>query len=119
MNIEILREYALQHPGVTEGFPFGEQTLVFKVMGKVFLLAPLEGPLRVNAKCDPQRAVELREHYTEITPGYHMNKQQWNTMDLSTGQLPDALVYELVDHSYALVIRGLSRKLRDELAEER
>ncbi|MXV15015.1 MmcQ/YjbR family DNA-binding protein [Hufsiella ginkgonis] len=116
MNIEELRDYCLDKKGTTEGFPFGEEVLVFKVGGKMFLLAPVEGRLTMNAKCDPDRAVELRERYPEIVPGYHMNKQQWNTVDL-TGNLPNGLIRELVDHSYDLVYRKLTKKLQHEIAD--
>ena len=104
MNIEVLREYALQKPLVTEGFPFGEDTLVFKVNGKVFLLAGLDhSPLQFNVKCNPDKAVELREEYPEsVLPGYHMNKKHWNTV-IVDGVLSARQLKEMVDHSYDLV----------------
>jgi predicted DNA-binding protein (MmcQ/YjbR family) len=102
MNIEILREYCLSKPQATEGFPFGEDTLVFKVNGKIFALANLDGDLSVNLKCDPQLALELRELYSAVTPGYHMNKKHWNTVILD-GSVPDKEIMKWIDHSYDLV----------------
>jgi predicted DNA-binding protein (MmcQ/YjbR family) len=104
MNIEALREYILQKPLVTEGFPFGEETLVFKVNNKIFLLASLEAsPLQFNVKCDPDYAIELREEYPEsVLPGYHMNKKHWNTI-IVDGQLSKKLLLQFVDDSYKLV----------------
>jgi predicted DNA-binding protein (MmcQ/YjbR family) len=81
MNIEQIREYCLKKKGVTEEFPFDEETLVFKVMGKIFILASLDSiPLQFNLKCDPEKAIELREEYEAVQPGYHMNKRHWNTV---------------------------------------
>jgi predicted DNA-binding protein (MmcQ/YjbR family) len=115
MNIEEIRDYCLAKPGVSEGFPFDEHTLVFKVMNKMFALTGLEGdPPYVNLKCDPERAIELREHYEDIRPGYHMNKQQWNSVYF-TGSIPAELVCELIDHSYDLVVLGLKRSDREAL----
>ncbi len=116
MNIDIFRDYCLSKKGVTEGLPFGPDTLVFKVMEKMFALASLdEVPLRANLKCDPDRALELRENYEDsILPGYHMNKQHWNTLVLD-GRLDPKLVFELIDHSYDLIVSGLSGKLKKEL----
>jgi predicted DNA-binding protein (MmcQ/YjbR family) len=102
MNIEILHEYCSSKPDVTEGFPFGEDTLVFKVKGKIFALANLNGDLSVNLKCDPGFAVELRERYSSVTPGYHMNKKHWNTV-LLDGSIPDQEISSWIDHSYNLV----------------
>jgi len=105
MNIEDIRSYALEKPAVIEGFPFGEDTLVFKVNNKIFLLMGLDEPEpRFNAKCDPDKAVELRDRYPEqILPGYHMNKKHWNTV-VAAG-LKWSLVKELIDDSYALVAK--------------
>lgn len=115
MNVETLRNYCLNKPGTEEGFPFDEHTLVFKVKGKMFALIPLdEELLSVNLKCDPEYAVELRERYLEITPGYHMNKTYWNTI-LITRQLPEKLIYELIDHSYNQVVKSLPARFRREL----
>jgi predicted DNA-binding protein (MmcQ/YjbR family) len=112
MDIETLREYCLQKAGVTEEFPFGETTLVFKVGGKAFLLTSLDrSPLQFNVKCDPERAVELREQYDAILPGYHMNKKHWNTI-LVNGQIPERMLREMIDHSYELVSLSLPAKSR-------
>lgn len=115
MNVEELREYCLTKKGVTEEFPFDSDTLVYKVMGKMFALVPLERlPSQCNLKCDPERAIELREEYDgAITPGYHMSKTHWNTLFLEN--LPTKLILELVDHSYDLVVAGLTKKLQQEL----
>ena len=102
MNIESLRDYCISKPGATEGFPFGDDTLVFKVKGKIFALANLDGDLSVNLKCDPDRAIALREHYSSVIPGYHMNKKYWNTIYID-GTIPDKEVYSWIDHSYELV----------------
>lgn len=106
MNIEAIREYILKKPAVTEGFPFGEDTLVFKVNEKIFLLAGLDSsPLQFNVKCDPDKAIELREEYTEsVLPGYHMNKKHWNTI-IVDGRLSAGQLKEMIDHSYDLVAK--------------
>ena len=107
MDIETIREYVLAKPGVEEGFPFGEDTLVFKVNGKIFLLLALdEAHLRFKAKCDPAEALELREAYPEnILPGYHMNKKHWNTVVVD-GRIKKALLQKLIDDSYGLVAKN-------------
>jgi predicted DNA-binding protein (MmcQ/YjbR family) len=104
MNIETLREYVLQKPLVTEGFPFGETTLVFKVSNKIFLLVALDaGQLQFNVKCDPDKAIEWRDEYPDsILPGYHMNKNHWNTV-IADGRLSNKLLLQMVDDSYNLV----------------
>ena len=104
MNIETIREYILQKPSVTEGFPFGEDTLVFKVNEKIFLLAGLDSsPLQFNVKCDPDKAIELRDEYPEsVLPGYHMNKKHWNTI-IVDGRLSAKQLKEMIDDSYTLV----------------
>lgn len=104
MNIETIREYVLQKPSVTEGFPFGEDTLVFKVNDKIFLLAGLDSsPLQFNVKCDPEKAIQLREDFPEtVLPGYHMNKKHWNTV-IVDGRLSAKQLKEMIDHSYELV----------------
>jgi predicted DNA-binding protein (MmcQ/YjbR family) len=116
MHIESFREYCMAKKGVTEEFPFDEITLVFKVMGKMFALADVDFFESINLKCDPERAAELREKYSGIAPGYHMNKKHWNTVKMD-GSVPDNLVQELIDHSYTLVINKLPRTLRSELAK--
>ena len=116
MNVEQLRELCLSKKGVNEEFPFDANTLVFKVMGKMFALIALERlPPQCNLKCDPDRAVALREEYDgDIIPGYHMSKKHWNTIMLE--YVPPALIKELIDHSYNLVVSGLTKKLKEELA---
>ncbi|MCW3091890.1 MAG: hypothetical protein JWP81_2959 [Ferruginibacter sp.] len=107
MNIEILRDYVIQKPSVTEGFPFGDTVIVFKVNGKVFLLVSLDSsPLQFNVKCDPEKAIELREQYPDaVLPGYHMNKKHWNTI-IVDGALSKTQIFEMVDDSYKLVSKG-------------
>ena len=116
MNIEEFRDYCITKKGVTESFPFDEQTLVFKVMGKMFALSGLEHqPAKANLKCDPERSIELREEYDGlITPGFHMSKLHWNTVELEMN-LPHDLLIELIDHSYDLVVEGLTKKLKKQL----
>ena len=115
MDVESLRAYCLTRKGCTEGFPFDEYTLVFKVMGKMFALIPLENPISINLKCDPEYAVELREkHPEEIRPGFHMNKKHWNTVMIN-GWLDHSLIMSLVDHSYELVVAKLKKADREEL----
>jgi predicted DNA-binding protein (MmcQ/YjbR family) len=106
MNMETIREYILQKPFVTEGFPFGEDTLVFKVHDKIFFLAGLDGlPLQFNVKCDPDKAIELREEYPEtVLPGYHMNKKHWNTI-IVDGRLSVKQLKEMINDSYTLVAK--------------
>lgn len=119
MQIDKLRAYCLSKKGALEDFPFDEDTLVFKVMGKMFALVPLEkwesGSPSINLKCSPDYSDELRASYPSITSGYHMNKRHWNTLNLKDGELPTSLVFELVDHSYDLVVKGMSKKLQQEL----
>ena len=118
MNHELFRDYCLAKAGVQEEFPFGEDTLVFKVMGKMFALTSItEQQGSCNLKCDPEKAEELREKYSAITPGYHMNKKHWNTVDWD-GSLSDQLIMELVDHSYELVKEGLPKAWTQQLNED-
>ncbi len=116
MHIEQLREYCLSKKSVTESFPFDEQTLVFKVAGKIFLIAALdETPLRFNVKCDPEKAVELRENFEgTVLPGYHMNKVNWNTV-VCDDSINDKLLFEMIDNSYCEVIRKLPKKVQKTL----
>lgn len=116
MNIEFYRGYCLKKPGVTESFPFDNNTLVFKVMNKMFALCDVDLFTSVNLKCDPERAVQLREQYEAIIPGYHMNKAHWNTIAID-GTVPDKLILELIDHSYQLIVESLPKKLKEELAQ--
>ena len=114
MNIEALREYCLSKQGVEETLPFGPDTLVYKVAGKVFLLTGLdEETLKFNVKCDPEKAVELREQYSCVTPGFHMNKKHWNTI-IVDGSVPSRLLKEWIDHSYDLVLESLPKKIKEQ-----
>ncbi|HMT30146.1 MAG TPA: MmcQ/YjbR family DNA-binding protein [Bacteroidia bacterium] len=115
MNIEHLREYCLSKKGTTEAFPFDEDTLVFKVMGKMFCLTSLSEPDSINLKCDPEKAIELREQYPCVQPGFHMNKKMWNTVIID-GSISKKLLQEWIDHSYEQVVAGLTKKLREELS---
>jgi predicted DNA-binding protein (MmcQ/YjbR family) len=109
VNLEGFREYCLSKPGSTEGTPFGETVLVFKVGGKIFALASLDDvPARANLKCDPDLALELRDRYEQIGPGYHMNKKHWNTIEIEAG-IPDAEIRKMIDHSYDLVAKKLPK----------
>ena len=119
MDILQLREYCLSYKGVTEDFPFDEDTLVFKVMGKMYALSSLmsweNGEPRINLKCDPEEAILLREKYPEsVLPGYHMNKQLWNTVVLN-GELTPKQVQQFIDDSYTLIVNSLTKKLKEEL----
>jgi predicted DNA-binding protein (MmcQ/YjbR family) len=116
LNVEELRDYCLQKPGTTEGLPFGEETLVFKVAEKIFLLIGLTEGNRFNVKCDPELAIELRERYPEVIPGYHMNKKLWNTVYMD-GSLTRRQLCEMIDHSYEQVVKSLSKKLQAELSD--
>jgi predicted DNA-binding protein (MmcQ/YjbR family) len=112
MDIEIFRNYCIEKPGVTESFPFDSQTLVFKVGGKMFALSDVEHFNSVNLKCDPELAVQLRERFSAVTPGYHMNKTHWNTV-LCDGSVSDPLIFEWIDHSYQLVFNSLPKKIKE------
>lgn len=114
MNIEEFRTYCLQKVATSESLPFDQNTLVFKVHNKMFALTDIESFASINLKCDPEYAIELREQYPGIQPGYHMNKTHWNTVT-TDGSVPDSLLIELIDHSYDLVVRGTRRKVRDSL----
>ncbi len=114
MNIEFFRNYCLKKKGVTEEFPFDEETLVYKVMGKMFALTNLERFESINLKCDPELAIQLRESYDAVKPGYHMNKTHWNTITMD-GSVSDRLVKEWIDLSYQLVVASLTKGKREEL----
>jgi predicted DNA-binding protein (MmcQ/YjbR family) len=115
MDAESIREYCFKKKQVTESFPFGNGTLVFKIKGKIFLLLVLDQELlKFNAKCDPSRAIELREQYEYIQPGYHMNKKLWNTITVNS-TIPSQLIKRIIDDSYNLVINSLSKKEQEEL----
>jgi len=109
MHIELFRDFCLSLKGTTEEFPFDESTLVFKVGGKIFALTDIDLFNSVNLKCDPETAIELRERYSSVLPGYHMNKKHWNTV-LTDGSIPDNLMLEWVKDSYELVVSGLPGK---------
>ncbi|PWE00276.1 MmcQ/YjbR family DNA-binding protein [Marinilabilia rubra] len=115
MNIEELREYCLSLPGTSECLPFNETTLVFKVGKKMFALTDLEESLFVNLKCDPGKAIELREQHPAVKPGHHMHKKHWNTIHID-GSITDKLIHEWIRDSYDLVIKGMTRKEQEELA---
>lgn len=114
MTLEYYRDYCLSLPGVTEDTPFDPTTLGFRVGGKIFAITDLEVFEYINLKCDPERAVELRERYPGITPGYHMNKKLWNSVSVS-GNVPDPLILELTKESYELIKASLPKKVRESL----
>lgn len=115
MALAEFREYCLKKPGATEGTPFGEDVLVFKVGSKIFALAAIdEVPARVNLKCDPDLALDLRDRYEQVRPGYHMNKKHWNTVELDSG-IPDTELRKMIDHSYELVVKSLPKAARAKL----
>lgn len=114
MNIEELRTYCINKKGVTESFPFDESTLVFKVGNKMFALAGIDEFSYINLKCDPERAIELRETFNAVKPGYHMSKVHWNSVYVNM-DLNDQLIYEMIDDSYNLIVASLPKKVRNEL----
>ncbi|CAM2823072.1 MmcQ/YjbR family DNA-binding protein [Flavobacterium frigoris] len=118
MNLETYYEYCLSKKGVTEHFPFDEDTLVFKVGGKMFALTSLTkwelGAPAINLKCDPDRAQELRAQCDDIKPGFHMSKIHWNTVSINK-DVPDSLIKELIDHSYKLIFKSLKKKIQQEI----
>jgi len=119
MNIEQIREHCIKKKAVTEEFPFDKDTLVFKVLGKMFVIAPLDrwekGEATVTLKCDPEYTTELREQYESIHPGPYVSNRHWNSVDIYKGELSPKFVLELIDHSYEMVIKSLPKKLRDSL----
>jgi|TARA_R100000789_G_scaffold99851_1_gene107695 predicted DNA-binding protein (MmcQ/YjbR family) len=119
MHIEQLRDFCITKKGVTEHFPFDEVTLVFKVMNKMFALTSLDNweksEPKINLKCSPKKAQELREEFEGINPGWHMNKRLWNTVTINSADVSDDLVFELINHSYDLVVQGLTKKAQKEL----
>jgi len=118
MNIESYRNYCLSFAGVTEETPFDADTLVFKVMGKMFGLTSIENFKFINLKCEPEFAIELRERYESVSPGYHMNKKHWNSI-LTDGELSDQELKYWIHHSYHLVANSLTKKQKEELEEMR
>ena len=118
MNIEELREYCLQKNGVTESTPFDDVTLVFKVMNKMFALIPLDAArLSISIKCDPEKAIRLREEYPLVVPAWHFNKKHWNTVYID-GTIEVEKIKSWIDHSYQLVVAGLTKKLKEELVNQ-
>lgn len=119
MNIEQLQTYCISKNEVNGEFPFDEHTLAFKVLDKVFALVSLQkweaGQKAINLKCDPDYAEELRAEYDAIQPGYHMNKKHWNTIDLTTDEISPKFLTALIDHSYDMVVKGMTKKMRDSL----
>jgi predicted DNA-binding protein (MmcQ/YjbR family) len=119
MDLAQFREYCLSKSRGTESTPFGPEVLVFKVSGKMFALAALdEVPIRVNLKCDPDLALELRDRYEQVTPGYHMNKKHWNTVEIEGG-VPDTELRKMIDHSYDLVVKSLPKSTAKVAAQSR
>ncbi len=117
MNIEEFSNYCLSKKATEATFPFGETTLVLKVVGKMFAIVSLDREiLSASLKCDPERAEELREQHSEITPGFHLNKKHWNTVDCE-GSLGNKFLFELIDHSYDMVVKGLTKKEREILSQ--
>ena len=114
MDIEQLREYCLAKKGVTEGFPFDDTTLVMKVLGKMFALVSLDEDLSINLKCNPEKAIELREQYPAVKPGYHMSKLHWNTVEID-GSIATKRIQQWIDDSYDLVVSKLPKKQRESL----
>ena len=114
MTLDSFRNFCLAFRGVTEETPFDQITLVFKVMGKMFALADMDNFESINLKCNPEKAVELREQYESVKAGYHMNKKHWNTIAVNS-DMPDKELYEWIRHSYDLVLASLPKKLREEL----
>jgi len=119
MFIDQVREFCLSKKAATESFPFDENTLVFKVMGKMFLMAPLDkwekGEASVTVKCDPDYTIELREQYESIYPGPYVSNKHWNALDIFKNELSPKFVFELIDHSYDMVVKGMTKKRRNEL----
>lgn len=114
MDIIEFREYCLSFKGAEETLPFDEDTLVFKVMGKMFVLTSISNFNRINVKCDPEKTIELRERYNAVKPGYHMSKVHWNSIYLD-GSIPDHVLKSWIEDSYELIVSKLSRKLKVEL----
>lgn len=117
MNIEEYREFCLSKPGVSEGFPFDNKTLVFKVMGKIFALTDVDEFVGINLKCDPEYAFELREKYEGVIAGYHMSKKHWNTVSTSS-DVSDKTLRHFINHSYELVVSKLTKKQKEELKNQ-
>lgn len=114
MNIEEFRDYCISKKGVTEEFPFDKNTLVFKVMGKMFALTDVESFEFINLKSDPEVAVELREKYEGVKPGYHMSKSHWNSV-YTNSDVSDKMMKQFIDVSYGLIVNSLTKKMKEEL----
>ena len=112
MDIEFFREYALKKKCVSEGQPFGDDVIVYKVLNKVFMLMNFETPFQISLKCDPELAIELRERYPAVKPAYHMNKTHWNTIDID-GFVPLKEILEMIDHSYELIVSRFTKKEKE------
>lgn len=119
MNVEVITNYCLSRKGAKEDFPFDEETLVFKVGGKIFVIIPLEKiPLQINLKCNPEKAIELRENFENVKPGWHMNKKHWNTITLD-GTIRWSDLKDWIDHSYNEVFKGLKKSDRENILKKR
>ncbi|WP_406682667.1 MmcQ/YjbR family DNA-binding protein [Seonamhaeicola sp. MEBiC1930] len=120
MNIEQIRNYCISKKATTEEFPFDENTLVFKVLGKMFLMAPLKkwegGEATITLKCDPEYTEELREQYEIIYAGPYVSNKHWNTIDIYKGELQPPFIRSLIDHSYNMVVKGMTKKMRETLS---
>jgi predicted DNA-binding protein (MmcQ/YjbR family) len=116
MNIEQYRDYCVVKKGVTESFPFDQSTLVFKVMNKMFTLTSVENFEFINLKCDPEKAIQLREEFDGVSGAYHMSKVHWNSVSVK-GDISDKLIYQWIDDSYDLIVSSLTKKLHKELIE--
>jgi len=114
MDLEMVQEYCLKKKGVTESYPFDEETPVYKVMNKMFCLSNLTPPNFINIKCDPEKAIELREEYEQVKPGWHMNKKYWNSVYFE-GKASDSKIFSWIDDSYNLVVKGLKKIEKEEL----
>lgn len=115
MNHDIIREYCLQKKATTFDFPFDEEVMACRVAGKIFvLMSILEFPVTINVKCDPEKAIDLRERYEAVKPGYHQNKKHWNTVTCD-GSLTDSDIFSFIDHSYEMVLQSIPKKLRNEI----
>ncbi len=117
MNVESIRDCCLQKPGAVEAMPFGDDTVVFKAGNKIFLLLSLENKDRFNVKCNPDLAIELRESYSEVQPGFHMNKTHWNTVFID-GNLTNKQLTEMIDHSYDLIVKNLPKNIRESFSKK-
>jgi len=116
MNIEDFRNYCISKNAVSEEFPFDQETLVFKVAGKMFAITDIEKFKSINLKCDPEEAIIRREKYAAVCPGYHMNKKHWNTIDMDDS-ISDSILQSWIDESYDLVIKSFPKKIQNELNE--